>query len=145
MTLPALRDDALLVTATDGFRAAPRRLPWIRSLPLASLLEPVGARSTAIGTSPSSSVDGGAVTPAELAAEEHAGGSSRIASCCEIPDAVTPGTHEVAVSFRLVCRTCTGAGRDAPSAPAVLVRTGRSRLGCREQRERLRETWGVAA
>ena len=38
MTLSALRDDAL-TTADDGF-ALRLGLPWIRSLPLASLLEP---------------------------------------------------------------------------------------------------------
>ncbi|KTR92837.1 hypothetical protein NS220_14045 [Microbacterium testaceum] len=109
MTLPALRDDALRAAgATTQIRLS---LPWIRSLPLASLIDPVvhldGARHE-----PSLVLGARRVPAAALPAEK---GwwylQDRVA--LEIPDATTPGIHEVSVSFHLEIPYLP-AGPDAP-------------------------------
>ncbi|MFJ4036699.1 hypothetical protein ACIPVB_01325 [Microbacterium sp. NPDC090007] len=109
MPLSALRDDALRVR---GDRTEVRvSLPWIRSLPLASLLEPVVH------------IDGRRHEPAIVR------GDRRVAVAAlsdedgwwylqdrvvlQIPDAVAPGIHEVSVSFRLEIPYLAG-GPDAP-------------------------------
>ena len=100
MTLAALRDDALSST-TDGF-ALRLSLPWIRSLPLASLdgVEVVvdGERVDGITVALGDRL----VDPAALAAGARAGGSCRTASSCAGHAMLRPGAHDVAVSFRLV-------------------------------------------
>ena len=109
MTLAALRDDALRVI---GDRAEVRlSLPWIRSLPLASLLDLVvgidGRRREPVIV-----VDGRRVTAPDLVAEE-CWWYLQDRVVLEIPDAVTPGIHEVSVSFRLEIPYLP-AGPDAP-------------------------------
>ncbi|WP_295780135.1 hypothetical protein [uncultured Microbacterium sp.] len=97
MTLSALRDDALRVRAE---RSEVRvSLPWIRSLPLASLLD-VALRID--GQQRETTVVLGArrITPAELSVED-TWWYLQDRVVLEIPDAVTPGIHEVSVSFRL--------------------------------------------
>jgi len=99
MTLSALRDDAL-TTTDDGF-AVRLGLPWIRSLPLASLVEPEltvdGTRVDLLRIE----LDDRAITPAELARET---GwwflQDRI--ILRGDRALDAGPHDVAVSFRLV-------------------------------------------
>ncbi|MFJ4159726.1 hypothetical protein [Microbacterium testaceum] len=97
MTLSALRDDALSTAA--GATQLRLSLPWIRSLPVSSLLDPAVR------------VDGTWVAPRIVLGERRlssealttAGGwwylQDRVVF--EIPDAVSPGIHEVSVSFRL--------------------------------------------
>ena len=111
MTLSALRDDALRVTATSTATEVRLSLPWIRSLPLASLLEPVvhldGRRYEPVVL-----VDSRRVAPAELAAED-IWWYLQDRVVLQIPDAVTPGIHEVEVSFRLEIPYLPG-GPDQP-------------------------------
>ncbi|MBB3157718.1 hypothetical protein FHS07_001402 [Microbacterium proteolyticum] len=109
MTLSALRDDALRVTvAATEVRLS---LPWIRSLPLASLLEPIvhldGRRYEPVVL-----VDSRRVAAAELAAED-TWWYLQDRVVLEIPDAVTPGIHDVEVSFRLEIPYLPG-GPDQP-------------------------------
>lgn len=109
MTLSALRDDAL--RAHDGRTEVRLSLPWIRSLPLASLQDPIvqldGRRHEpfiALGTR--------RVHPDALGGEDvwwHL--QDRVV--LEIADAVAPGIHEVSVSFRLEIPYLPG-GPDAP-------------------------------
>lgn len=109
MTLSALRDDALRVRgAHTEVRLS---LPWIRSLPLASLADPVvdiDGRSH----EPTISLAGRQVIAADLATED---GwwylQDRVV--LQIPDAATPGIHDVSVSFRLEIPYLHG-GPDAP-------------------------------
>ena len=99
MTLAALRDDALSST-TDGF-ALRLSLPWIRSLPLASLDgvevvvdgERVDGVTVALGDR--------LVDPAGARGRSARGGSCRTASSCAGQRMLRPGAHEVAVTFRL--------------------------------------------
>lgn len=109
MTLPALRDDALRVG--DGTTELRLSLPWIRSLPLASLLDPVvhvdGARhepAVVLGTRR---------VPAAALTDEDGWWYLQDRVVLEIPDAVTPGRHDVSVSFRLEIPYLP-AGPDAP-------------------------------
>ncbi|MGC5171906.1 hypothetical protein ACLQ2Q_14765 [Microbacterium sp. DT81.1] len=98
MTLSALRDDAL-TTTDDGF-AVRLGLPWIRSLPIASLLEPEltidGARVDPLTIE----LGDRAIEPAALARET---GwwflQDRIVLRAD--RALDAGAHDVAVSFRL--------------------------------------------
>lgn len=109
MTLSALRDDAL--RAVDDRTELRLSLPWIRSLPVGSLLEPVvhldGRRHE-----PLVLIDSRRVAPAELAAED-TWWYLQDRVVLEIPDAVTPGIHEVEVSFRLEIPYLPG-GPDQP-------------------------------
>lgn len=97
MTLSALRDDALRAAA-DGTEVR-LSLPWIRSLPVASLIDPVvhldGTRhepSVVLGTRR---------VPAAALTDEGGWWYLQDRVVLQIPDAVTPGIHEVSVSFRL--------------------------------------------
>ncbi|MEZ3157712.1 hypothetical protein AB1K56_12360 [Microbacterium sp. BWR-S6Y] len=97
MTLSALRDDALRVRAE---RTEVRvSLPWIRSLPLASLLD-VALRIDGATCDPAVALGARRISPAELSAED-AWWYLQDRVVLEIPDAVSPGIHEVSVSFRL--------------------------------------------
>lgn len=110
MTLSALRDDALS-TRPDGF-VLRLSLPWIRSLPLASLHdvaveidgEPAGQLTAEIGDR--------SVTPAAL---RHERGwwfiQDRVVLRGRRP--VTPGRHTVTVTFHLVIPYLP-AGPDGP-------------------------------
>jgi hypothetical protein len=110
VTLPALRDDALSST-TDGFELR-LSLPWIRSLPLASLdaLEVV--------------VDGDRVDPLVIALGDrlvHPAAVSEERGWWFLQDRVVlrgermlqPGAHDVSVSFLLVIPYLQ-AGPDGP-------------------------------
>lgn len=109
MTLSALRDDAL--RAADGATEVRLSLPWIRSLPLASLIDPVvhldGARHEPFVTL------GPRRVPTEALPAEDGWWYLQDRVVLEIPDAVTPGIHEVSVSFRLEIPYLP-AGPDAP-------------------------------
>ncbi|MDU0345292.1 hypothetical protein RWH44_06205 [Microbacterium sp. KSW2-29] len=109
MTLSALRDDAL--RARDASTEVRLSLPWIRSLPLASLLDPVVALD---GRShePTISLSGRRVKAVDLAGE-NGWWYLQDRVVLEIPDAVTPGIHEVSVSFSLEIPYLPG-GPDAP-------------------------------
>jgi len=109
MTLSALRVDAL--RAADGATEVRLSLPWIRSLPLASLLDPIvhldGARhepSVALGARR---------VPAAALADEDGWWYLQDRVVLEIPHAVSPGIHEVSVSFRLEIPYLPG-GPDQP-------------------------------
>lgn len=109
MTLSALRDDALRVH--DGRTEVRLSLPWIRSLPLASLQDPLvqldGRRYEpfiALGTR--------RVRPDALGGED-AWWHLQDRVVLEIVNAVAPGVHEVSVSFRLEIPYLPG-GPDAP-------------------------------
>ncbi|MDT0118329.1 hypothetical protein Q9R20_15195 [Microbacterium sp. PRF11] len=119
MTLSALRDDALRVG--DGTTEVRLSLPWIRSLPLASLLDPVvhldGERHE-----PAVALGERRVLAAALP-DEHAWWYLQDRVVLEIPDAVAPGIHEVSVSFRLEIPYLP-AGPDAPlRLPFAVTRT----------------------
>lgn len=120
MTLSALREDALSSRA-DGF-VLRLSLPWIRSLPLASLTdvaievdgEPAGQLVAEIGDR--------TVTPAAL---RHERGWWFIQDRVVVRGRrqVAPGLHTVKVSFRLVVPYLQ-AGPDAPlSLPFTTTRT----------------------
>ncbi|WP_285136528.1 hypothetical protein [Microbacterium sp. lyk4-40-TSB-66] len=109
MTLSALRDDALRVTATTT--EVRLSLPWIRSLPLASLLEPV-VQLDGRGYEPVVLIDSRRVTATELAAED-TWWYLQDRVVLQVPDAVSPGIHEVEVSFRLEIPYLPG-GPDQP-------------------------------
>lgn len=118
MTLTALRDDALRVR---GERTEVRlSLPWIRSLPLAGLLDTTlhvdgERREPVIALGPRR------VAVDALSAED-AWWYPQDRVILEIPDAVTPGIHEVSVSFRLEIPYLPG-GPDAPlRLPFVFTR-----------------------
>lgn len=109
MVLTALRDDALH-TLPDGY-ALRLSLPWIRSLPLAGLVDPavhIDGRST-----PATVVLGDRrVDPADLETETlwwHL--QDRVA--LHVTDAGSPGIHEVSVSFGLEVPYLEG-GPDGP-------------------------------
>lgn len=118
MTLTALRDDALRVRPP---RTEVRlSLPWIRSLPLASLIAPV-VRLDGRAWEPSVVLGARRIPAAALHAED---GwwfvQDRVV--LEIPDAATPGIHEVSVSFQLEIPYLPG-GPDAPlRLPFVFTR-----------------------
>lgn len=99
MTLTALRDDAL-GSAEDGFTLR-LGLPWIRSLPLASLTDLV-ARIDGSDIDPITiDLAGRRIPPAALAAEP---GWWFVQDRLEIhgPESLSPGAHDVSIAFRLV-------------------------------------------
>jgi hypothetical protein len=110
VTLPALRDDALSST-TDGFELR-LGLPWIRSLPLASL------------DSLDVDIDGESVDPLAIALGDRLVDPAAVAEergWWFLQDRVVlrgsrmlqPGAHDVSVSFRLVIPYLQ-AGPDGP-------------------------------
>lgn len=109
MTLTALRDDALR-SGPDGTTVR-LSLPWIRSLPLASLLEPTvevdGRRHEP------TVVLGARRIPAHALADEDGWWYLQDRVVLQIPDATTPGIHRVSVSFGLEIPYLPG-GPDAP-------------------------------
>ncbi len=111
MTLPALRDDAL-VSIPNGF-ALRLSLPWIRSLPLSSV---AALDLTVEGESVTDElrvlVDGRPVRPAELA-EETGWWYLQDALELQVPRQLSPGIHAVSVSFSLMIPYLP-AGPDAP-------------------------------
>lgn len=128
MTLSALRDDALRsapessgdVPGVSAGTEVRLSLPWIRSLPLASLLDPVvhvGGRRY----DPVIVLGDRRLAAADLADEE---GwwylQDRVV--LEIPDATTPGIHEVSVSFRLEIPYLPGGPDDPLRLPFVFTR-----------------------
>lgn len=109
MTLSALRDDALRA-GPDGTHVR-LSLPWIRSLPIASLLEP---RVEIDGRLHEPSVLlGERRVPAAALGDEEGWWYLQDRMVLEIPDATTPGIHRVSVSFRLEVPYLPG-GPDAP-------------------------------
>lgn len=118
MTLPALRDDALRVRhAHTEVRLS---LPWIRSLPLASLLD----TALRIDGEPREAevVLGSRRVPTAALTAEDAWWYLQDRVVLQIPDAVGPGIHDVSVSFRLEIPYLPG-GPDAPlRLPFVVTR-----------------------
>lgn len=120
MTVTALRDDALRATP-DGFTLL-LGLPWIRSLPVASLVDLSVAVDGQSATDVTIELDGRRVAPTALGAEDTwwflqdrltIRGSTELA----------PGPHVVAVTFRLVVPYLQ-AGPDGPlTLPFHLERT----------------------
>lgn len=119
MVLNALRDDALHALP-EGY-VLRLSLPWIRSLPLAGLVDPevrIDGRSTP------ATVELGdrRVDPADLDAETlwwHL--QDRVA--LHLTDAASPGLHEVSVSFHLEVPYLDG-GPDGPlRLPFFFTRT----------------------
>ena len=109
MTLPALRDDALRVH--HGRTEVRLSLPWIRSLPLASLLD----TTLRIDGEPYDAevVLGSRRIATDALSVEDAWWHLQDRVVLQIPDAVTPGIHDVSVSFRLEIPYLPG-GPDAP-------------------------------
>ncbi|KAA9105067.1 hypothetical protein [Microbacterium rhizomatis] len=113
MSLEILREDALVSNA-DGM-ALRLSLPWIRSLPLASLVDLEVAIDGAPVTAPSISLGTRSLPPTDLAGED---------AWWFIQDRVVvtargttgEGAHEVAVSFRLVVPYL----QTGPDGPLVL-------------------------
>lgn len=109
MVLTALRDDALHPLPDGG--TVRLSLPWIRSLPLAGLIEPE-VRIDGQPAPVTIALGDRRVDPGDLAAETtwwHV--QDRVA--LRLPDAVDPGIHEVSVSFRLEVPYLEG-GPDGP-------------------------------
>lgn len=99
MTLTALRADALRSTA-DGF-ALRLSLPWIRSLPIASLVDPrVEIDGRPAGTVVAQIGDRSVPTDALVHERGWWYVQDRIVLRGRIP--VGPGPHEVSVSFELI-------------------------------------------
>lgn len=118
MTLTALRDDALRVR--DERTEVRITLPWIRSLPLAALLDTT-LRIDGERRDPLIALGPRRVAVDALSAED-AWWYLQDRVILEIPDAVTPGIHEVSVSFRLEIPYLPG-GPDAPlRLPFVFTR-----------------------
>lgn len=118
MTLTALRDDALRVR--DERTEVRITLPWIRSLPLAALLDTT-LRIDGERREPLIALGPRRVAVDALSAED-AWWYLQDRVLLEIPDAVTPGIHEVSVSFRLEIPYLPG-GPDAPlRLPFVFTR-----------------------
>lgn len=118
MTLTALRDDALRVR--DERTEVRITLPWIRSLPLAALLD-MTLRIDGERREPLIALGPRRVAVDALSAED-AWWYLQDRVILEIPDAVTPGIHEVSVSFRLEIPYLPG-GPDAPlRLPFVFTR-----------------------
>ncbi|WZH38363.1 MAG: hypothetical protein PIR02_06755 [Microbacterium enclense] len=119
MTLSALRDDAL--RARGDATEIRLSLPWIRSLPVAGLLDPEvvidgahHAPTVALGERR---------LPAAALVEEDDWWYLQDRVVLEVPDAVTPGIHEVSVSFRLEIPYLPG-GPDQPlRLPFCFTRT----------------------
>ncbi|SIR98438.1 hypothetical protein [Microbacterium sp. RURRCA19A] len=109
MVLSALRDDALH-TRPDGY-ALRLSLPWIRSLPLAGLVDPE-VRVDGRSLPPTVMLGDRRVDPGDLTADTrwwHL--QDRVV--LHLPDAASPGIHEVSVSFRLEVPYLEG-GPDGP-------------------------------
>jgi len=97
MTLSALRDDAL--DTAEGCTRVRLSLPWIRSLPLASLLEPI-VHLDRERHEPFIVLGDRRVSAAALA-DEDGWWYLQDRVVLEIPDAAAPSPHEVSVAFRL--------------------------------------------
>lgn len=119
MPLSALRDDALRIA--DDVTEVRLSLPWIRSLPLASLIEPL-VNLDGEPHEPSIVLGERRIAPGDLGTEG-AWWYLQDRVVLEIPDATTPGIHEVSVSFRLEIPYLPG-GPDAPlRLPFSVTRT----------------------
>ena len=98
MTLPPLRDDSLISTPTGS--ALRLSLPWIRSLPLTSLQDPIvtvdGARFADVGVLRGDRP----VPPAELT-EGDGWWFQQDRVTLALPHELAPGAHDVAVEFGL--------------------------------------------
>jgi hypothetical protein len=98
MTLPLLREDSLIQTP-DG--AAVRvSLPWIRSLPLTSLQNPIVTIDGAPAAEVAVVLGDRRVPPAELTAND-GWWFQQDRVVLAVPRELTPGTHDVAVEFGL--------------------------------------------
>lgn len=109
MVLTALRDDALHALS-DGY-ALRLSLPWIRSLPLAGLVDPE-VRIDGRPVPATVALGDRRVDPGDLETETlwwHV--QDRVA--LHVTDAATPGIHEVSVSFGLEVPYLEG-GVDGP-------------------------------
>lgn len=122
MTLSALRDDALSTT-TNGF-VVRLSLPWIRSLPLASLID-LKIAVDEVPRAVTVRVGGRTVAPVALA-DETGWWFVQDRVVLAVADALPAGDHQVSASFRLVIPYLQ-TGPDAPlTLPFHTVRTLRS-------------------
>ena len=96
MTLPVLRDDSLITT--PGGTAVRVSLPWIRSLPLASLQDPI-VTIDGVPAGPVSVADrDGAAT---ALADDDAWWFQQDRMTLTVPHEAGPGAHDVTVEFGL--------------------------------------------
>ncbi|ALX66614.1 hypothetical protein [Microbacterium sp. XT11] len=109
MTLSALRDDAL--RTADGRTQVRLSLPWIRSLPVSCLVDPV-VEIDGIRHDPVVAL-GERRVPARALAEQDGWWYIQDRVVLEIPDAAAPGSHDVSVSFHLEIPYLPG-GPDSP-------------------------------
>lgn len=97
MTVSALRDDAL--RTADGRTRVRVSLPWIRSLPLAGLIDPA-VEIDGVRRQPVVALGDRRVEPAALA-DEDAWWYIQDRVVLELPEPTSPGIHDVSVSFHL--------------------------------------------
>jgi hypothetical protein len=120
MTLPVLREDAL-TTRSGGF-VLRLSLPWIRSLPIASL----GNVAVQIDDAPVAPLVvelGNRLVPADALEREHGWWFVQDRVVLRGQGVVTPGSHDVTVSFALVIPYLQ-AGPDGPlTLPFAATRT----------------------
>jgi hypothetical protein len=98
MTLPPLRDDSLITT--PGGAAVRISLPWIRSLPLTSLQNPVVTIDGETAAQVCVVLGDRRVQPAELT-EDDGWWFQQDRIALAVPGELTPGRHHVAVEFGL--------------------------------------------
>ncbi|HTH05409.1 MAG TPA: hypothetical protein VL916_06045, partial [Ilumatobacteraceae bacterium] len=98
MTLPLLRDDSLISTP-DGV-AVRVSLPWIRSLPLTSLQQPIVTIDGMTADEVAVVVGDRRVLPSELT-EDDGWWFQQDRVALAVPRELAPGIHDVAVEFGL--------------------------------------------
>ena len=98
MTLQVLRDDSLISTPAGA--AVRVSLPWIRSLPLTSLQDPIVTIDGVSADEVTVLIDGRSVPPTELT-EDDGWWFQQDRVRLAWPHQLSPGTHDVAVEFGL--------------------------------------------
>ncbi|MGZ8805020.1 MAG: hypothetical protein ACXWZG_06965, partial [Microbacterium sp.] len=99
MTLPPLRDDSLITT--PGGAAVRVSLPWIRSLPLASLQDPI-VTIDGVSSRDLTVVVGDRRVPPSGLTEDDGWWFQQDRVTLVVPRELGPGAHAVAVEFTLV-------------------------------------------
>lgn len=118
MTVSALRDDAL--RTADGRTRVRVSLPWIRSLPLAGLID-LALEIDGIRRQPVVALGDRRVEPAALP-DEDAWWYIQDRVVLEIAEPTSPGIHDVSVSFRLEIPYLPGAPDTALRLPFAFRR-----------------------